>query len=68
MKFIRTHKDEPFFLYVPFTIPHVARSIVGPDQRWLLPALLELLARSCSNANNGISNSPRTKLPTAPRD
>jgi len=24
LKFLRTNKDRPFFLYVPFTIPHVA--------------------------------------------
>ncbi len=24
LKFIRGHKDEPFFLYLPFTVPHLA--------------------------------------------
>jgi arylsulfatase len=24
LRFIRTHQEEPFFLYVPFTIPHLA--------------------------------------------
>lgn len=27
LKFIRTNKDKPFFLYVPFTIPHVALQV-----------------------------------------
>ncbi|MHC4325466.1 MAG: arylsulfatase, partial [Planctomycetota bacterium] len=27
LKFIRTNKDRPFFLYVPFTIPHVALQV-----------------------------------------
>jgi arylsulfatase A len=29
LKFIRDHKDRPFFLYVPFTVPHVAVQV--PD-------------------------------------
>jgi arylsulfatase A len=29
LKFIREHKDGPFFLYLPFTVPHVA--IQAPD-------------------------------------
>ncbi len=29
LKFIRDHKDHPFFLYVPFTVPHVAIQV--PD-------------------------------------
>ena len=27
LKFIRTNKDRPFFLYVPFTIPHMALQV-----------------------------------------
>ena len=27
LKFIRTNRDRPFFLYVPFTIPHVALQV-----------------------------------------
>ena len=27
LDFIRAHKDQPFFLYVPFTIPHVALQV-----------------------------------------
>jgi len=27
LKFIRTNKDNPFFLYVPFTIPHMALQV-----------------------------------------
>lgn len=27
LKFIKTNKDRPFFLYVPFTIPHVALQV-----------------------------------------
>jgi arylsulfatase len=27
LKFIRDHKDKPFFLYVPFTIPHVSLQV-----------------------------------------
>lgn len=27
LKFLRTNKDRPFFLYVPFTIPHVALQV-----------------------------------------
>jgi arylsulfatase len=27
LKFIRDHKDQPFFLYVPFTIPHVSLQV-----------------------------------------
>jgi arylsulfatase len=27
LKFIREHKDKPFFLYVPFTIPHVSLQV-----------------------------------------
>jgi arylsulfatase len=27
LKFIRSNKDKPFFLYVPFTIPHVALQV-----------------------------------------
>lgn len=27
LAFIRAHKDKPFFLYVPFTIPHVALQV-----------------------------------------
>ena len=27
LKFIRTNKDSPFFLYVPFTIPHMALQV-----------------------------------------
>ena len=27
LKFIRTYKDRPFFLYVPFTIPHMALQV-----------------------------------------
>ncbi len=27
LKFIRTNKDHPFFLYVPFTIPHMALQV-----------------------------------------
>lgn len=27
LDFIRTHQDHPFFLYVPFTIPHVALQV-----------------------------------------
>jgi arylsulfatase A len=30
LKFIRAHKDRPFFLYLPYTIPHVALQI--PDE------------------------------------
>jgi arylsulfatase A len=29
LKFLRTNKDRPFFLYVPFTIPHVA--LMAPE-------------------------------------
>lgn len=27
LDFVRAHKDEPFFLYVPFTIPHLALQV-----------------------------------------
>jgi arylsulfatase A-like enzyme len=30
LRFIRQHKNEPFFLYLPFTIPHV--SLQAPDE------------------------------------
>jgi arylsulfatase len=29
LNFIRTNKDRPFFLYVPFTIPHMALQVPG---------------------------------------
>ena len=31
LKFIRDHKDEPFFLYVPSTIPHLALQVPEDD-------------------------------------
>ena len=31
-QFIRTHKDQPFFLYLPFVEPHVA---MQPPQEWV---------------------------------
>jgi arylsulfatase len=34
LAFIRTNKSRPFFLYLPFTIPHVA--LQAPDE-WLAP-------------------------------
>ena len=29
LQFVRTHKDEPFFLFLPFTVPHLALQV--PD-------------------------------------
>ena len=29
LKFVRDHKDKPFFLYLPFTVPHLALQV--PD-------------------------------------
>ena len=41
LQFIRSNKDRPFFLYVPFTIPHVALqtpedSLAFPERRSLV--------------------------------
>ncbi len=32
LKFIRDHKDEPFFLYAPFTIPHAELQVPDEDR------------------------------------
>ncbi|MGI8783944.1 MAG: arylsulfatase [Acidobacteriota bacterium] len=29
LQFIRDHKEDPFFLYIPFTVPHVALQVPG---------------------------------------
>jgi arylsulfatase A len=31
LEFVRSHKDKPFFLYLPFTIPHVAMQVPDED-------------------------------------
>ena len=35
-KFLRTHKDRPFFLYLPFTPPHGIFDIPDSDPAWAL--------------------------------
>jgi arylsulfatase len=46
LRFVREHRDEPFFLYLPFTIPHVSiqapeewvaryRGTLGDDPEWI---------------------------------